>query len=721
MSTVTSRSGIWGTLEGKVAAAGPGSGDLWEQLSELVDIGQYRPKLAPDIEVKYFTRRSGEPYYMMGNPRDLLFFRIGQVEYELIMLMDGSRTVKEIVLERFQESGEMELSGVADIVRQFRTANFFEDRPIDVTGMVERGLHPEAQGHRLRKFVTTLSAEWNGAQRPVKWLHDHGLRWALTTPFVLLAMFLAASGIATFVINVHKGLFGLTGTSLAIGFFVLLAIQYFGTFVHELGHALVLVHNGRRIKSAGFKIYFGCPAFFVDSSDGLMLEPRQRILQSFAGPYGQSLGAGVASILAWAFPEWALSETLYRYTVLAYLNIFLNCIPLLELDGYWMLSDFLRAPDLRPRSMEFLQHDLIYKIRTREGFSRQEIGLLVYGILGVVATGALLVSGYIFWKILFGGLVTSLWRGGIYTRVLLVGLGLFVLNPILRGMINLVRSLGRRLGALGHRVRFRLQRSWRVEAAELIDGLPLFEDVPEDVLSDLAGRVRLRTVRAGQPVVRQGERSEAFFVVRKGVLQVEEEDPEDRDARRILRSLERGEAFGELGLTQGTLRAATVRAVTDGEVFEIGKGAFDELLSDGIRVPEFAPTLQAVAELRALPAFTHLEPDEVSEVLERGEWVNVGPGQVVIRQGEPGDAFYAIQSGQAEVLGDAGRIGTMGPGDHFGEIALLLDVPRTATVRSLTPTRLFRLDRAGFDRLVRTSFRKGTLNPAVSLDRVEEH
>jgi CRP-like cAMP-binding protein len=94
---------------------------------------------------------------------------------------------------------------------------------------------------------------------------------------------------------------------------------------------------------------------------------------------------------------------------------------------------------------------------------------------------------------------------------------------------------------------------------------------------------------------------------------------------------------------------------------------------------------------------------------------------VVIRQGEPGDAFYAIQSGQAEVLGDAGRIGTMGPGDHFGEIALLLDVPRTATVRSLTPTRLFRLDRAGFDRLVRNSFRKGTLNPAVSLDRVEEH
>jgi putative peptide zinc metalloprotease protein len=721
MSTGEARSGLWGDIDAKLAADGPRGGQLWSRLSTMVDVGQYRPKLAGDIEVKQFTRRSGEPYYMLGNPRDLLFFRIGPGEYELIKLMDGTRTVKEIVLERFQDSGEIELSGVADIVRQFRTSNFFEDRHTDVVGMVGRALHPESRGHKARKFAATLSAEWNGAQRPVRWLYDHGLRWALTKPFVLLTMLLSGAGVAAFAVNVDKGLFGLTGKSLAIGFFVLLAVQYFMTFVHELGHALVLVHHGRRIKSAGFKIYFGCPAFFVDSSDGLMLEPRQRILQSFAGPYGQSIGAGLASILAWAFPEWALSETLYRYTVLAYLNIFLNCIPLLELDGYWILSDFLRAPDLRPRSMEFLQHDLIHKIRSRERFSRQEVGLLVYGVLGLIATGLLLVSGYFFWKILFGGLVISLWAGGVYTRVLLVGLGLFVLNPILRGLIKMVLSIGRRVRAAWRRVRFRLQRRWRVEAAELIDTLPLFEDVPEDVLSELAGRVRLKTVRAGQPVVRQGERADAFYVVRKGVLQVVEEDPETDDVRRILRSLARGEGFGEVGLTEAARRTATVRAVTDSEVFEIGKGAFDELLSDMVRVPEFAPTIQGIAELRGLPCFMHLEPDELAELVEHGGWVNASPGQTIVEQGQAGDAFYAIQSGQAEVLEDGVRVRTIGPGSHFGEIALLLDIPRTATVRTATPVRLFRLDRTGFDRLVKDSFRKGTLNPAVSLDRVEEH
>ena len=90
--------------------------------------------------------------------------------------------------------------------------------------------------------------------------------------------------------------------------------------------------------------------------------------------------------------------------------------------------------------------------------------------------------------------VNGLVLGGYY---LLIALGLFLLNPLVRGVINLVRALGRRIRALSRKVRFRLQRRWRVEAATMLDGLPLFHDLSEDVLSDLAGRVRLRTFPKG--------------------------------------------------------------------------------------------------------------------------------------------------------------------------------------------------------------------------------
>jgi cGMP-dependent protein kinase 1 len=94
---------------------------------------------------------------------------------------------------------------------------------------------------------------------------------------------------------------------------------------------------------------------------------------------------------------------------------------------------------------------------------------------------------------------------------------------------------------------------------------------------------------------------------------------------------------------------------------------------------------------------------------------------VIIEEGEVGDSFYAVRSGQLRVYEQGRLVRTMGPGTYFGEIALLLDVPRTATVQAITPVRVFRLDREGFDRVMATSFKRGTLDPMISSARVWEH
>ena len=109
------------------------------------------------------------------------------------------------------------------------------------------------------------------------------------------------------------------------------------------------------------------------------------------------------------------------------------------------------------------------------------------------------------------------------------------------------------------------------------------------------------------------------------------------------------------------------------------------------------------------------------DLLQHGAWVTMTPGEPVIEQGEIGDAFYVLRSGQVDVFEDGRLLRTLGPGSYFGEVALLLDVPRTASVRTRTAVRAYRLDREGFDRLVRDAFRTGSLGPHVSEDRTWQH
>jgi len=722
VSSVTGRPGLWGLLAGRLAGEhGEGELDLWEALRTALDPLESRPRLAPDIEIKTFHLRWGNDYAVIANPRRLLHYRLEPGELELVELMDGTRTVKEIVVERFRESGDLELSGVADLVGQLRAGDFLETPYLDVPEMVRRALEPISPARaKARQFATTLSVDWPGAHRFVAWAYRCGLKAFFNRWVVVLGGLVAAGGFVAFLSAYHSHRFAITAESAAAESLILLGLNYFLTFAHELAHALVLVHYGRRVKSAGFMLYFGSPAFFVDASDGLMLDPWQRIAQSSGGPVAELMIAGAASLAVVAFPSGPLAGVLYKFALLNYFVIFLNLVPLLELDGYWILSDLIQVPDLRPRSLQFIRYDLWRRLRARERLTRQEVGLTLYGILGVAFTIFAAATALLFWRAIFGSLVSRLWNGGPVTRLLLLALAVFLAGPVIRGGIGLVRALGRRLRMLWEQVRFRLQTSWRVEAARLIDSLDMFADLPEDVLSDLAGRVHLRTFPAGKPVVRQGDRAEAFYVVRRGTLQVVEADPES-GAERVLRTLGPGESFGELALVEAAPRSATVRAVSEAQVFEIDKGTFDRLLADMIQVPEFAPGLQRIAELRALPAFSTLEPDELSDVLAHGTWVAVAPGQTLIEQGEVGDAFYAIAAGQVEVFEDGVLKRTLGPGAFFGEIALLMDVPRTATVVARTPVRAFRLDREGFDRVLLRAFRRGTLKPTSVADRTWQH
>jgi MFS family permease len=100
--------------------------------------------------------------------------------------------------------------------------------------------------------------------------------------------------------------------------------------------------------------------------------------------------------------------------------------------------------------------------------------------------------------------------------------------------------------------------------------------------------------------------------------------------------------------------------------------------------------------LIAHPIFAPLPPPRLEQLALLLSERSVSPGETIVRQGDAGDDFFLISAGRVRVTVDGAPAGELGPGEGFGEIALLRDVSRTATVEALEQTTLYALDRAEF-------------------------
>jgi MFS family permease len=103
-----------------------------------------------------------------------------------------------------------------------------------------------------------------------------------------------------------------------------------------------------------------------------------------------------------------------------------------------------------------------------------------------------------------------------------------------------------------------------------------------------------------------------------------------------------------------------------------------------------------LALLEAIPIFSPLSPPVLEQLAARLTPIHASAGDELIRAGDHGDRFYVVDKGEVEILVDGGPPRREGEGAYFGEIALLRDVPRTATVRAATDADLFALDRDDF-------------------------
>ncbi len=376
---------------------------FWSKLESRLDFAQSRPRLRAGYEQATFMGRDSQEYYVLKSAGGRGYIKLAPKDLFLFSMIDGQRTVQQILAEYFRKYGTLAFSRLGTLVRELLQGGFLEEDPVRFYQRLREKLKAGKAVSRVVEWIKSLPhRQWpiSDFDTKVDWLYRHGLRLFFLKPVLALSGAVSLAGLAAFLLTLHRGGFTLLSSSgsVALGVAVLIVLNYAAIISHELAHALACRHFGRRVNSGGTMLYLGLPAFYVDTTDSWLLPKPQRIMVSAVGAFAQMTLAGISAGMVWAAPGSPLSPFLFKFAVLSYFSIFLNLNPFLELDGYFILIDWLEMPRLRERAREFVKRKLVSRLRSGEPLSWEEKVFAAFGLGGLA------------WSVLALAVVAYSWR-----------------------------------------------------------------------------------------------------------------------------------------------------------------------------------------------------------------------------------------------------------------------------------------------------------------------
>jgi len=239
--------------------------------------------------------------------------------------------------------------------------------------------------------------------------------------------------------------------------------------------------------------------------------------------------------------------------------------------------------------------------------------------------------------------------------------------------------------------------------------MPLLSGLSGDELESFMDSLELREIPANEYVYRRGEIGDHLYLI--GIGSVGLEAPVASGKNKVYSRLVEGDFFGEHAFMSRAEHHDEAMAEVDTNVLMIDRKTFDGWVE---KYPSIQSTVEEFYRKRVLarilaitPVFEGVPPDARLALSEKFQLKSFTSGETVVSEGEAGDTFYLIRSGHVAVstrgMGAQGEpiaLGKMGEGAFFGEVSLLTDKPRTATVIADDDVELMELTRADFNEIV---------------------
>ena len=238
---------------------------------------------------------------------------------------------------------------------------------------------------------------------------------------------------------------------------------------------------------------------------------------------------------------------------------------------------------------------------------------------------------------------------------------------------------------------------------KLLDRVPIFVNATYEDLEPIAAMLTAQQYAAREVIIRQGEPGDTFYIIERGKVTVWQKTGDEEP--RLVDTLGPGQSFGEAALVTNAPRNATVIAEIPTVILALGRDDFDALVKEHL---EFAQNLKVNLKngwvLRNMPIFDEMSAYDLVFLTSKLQPEAFKAGETIIRQDDPGDKFYVIESGELAAYrnsdGTPVELERLLAGDYFGETALIYDRPRNASVVTLTDCSLFSLHREDFSSML---------------------
>jgi len=221
----------------------------------------------------------------------------------------------------------------------------------------------------------------------------------------------------------------------------------------------------------------------------------------------------------------------------------------------------------------------------------------------------------------------------------------------------------------------------------------LFATLEDTDMTVVIGAMSEVSAPQGEKVINQGDQGDFLFVIESGKLDcVIKVDGADK----VVKTVEAGDVFGELALLYNCPRAATVLAKEACVMWKLDRDTFNNIVKEAAQKKR----QRYDSFLAKVPLLSNMDAYERSQLADALKIENFTDGAEIFKQGDVGNKFYIIEEGAAVASKSGQQVMAYSAGDYFGELALLRNQPRAATITAKGSAKLLSIDSRSFKRLL---------------------